>query len=328
MKQEIINKYTDQILYNKLIEFGVKEKYCKEITNNIKEQIYAVLHHWNDISFRKALLIIGMEEGKFYEPEADLDIKSFVVVAIRNSLLEIILSDESKIMELDKPLLEKSVKVITSGAIEYFKNIDFKELGKAVEKEGIKDIYQEIAKNYPMAFEALRQLGNCIGNKVIYPKIEVKSKMKISDLNMSYEKNETNNSTNKRFLKEVQSGINENFTNDLLEYINDILENEEVKVFYADCFKMITRNFEKLLKIIEILLENDRIILTSNYLIMNSYIGKRMEIYRAAHNTKDMNDKLNDIDFLSGLSKTHRNILKEYIKYIRNKKIKDELEIL
>ena len=28
MKQEIINKYTDEVLYNRLLKLNIKEKYC------------------------------------------------------------------------------------------------------------------------------------------------------------------------------------------------------------------------------------------------------------------------------------------------------------
>ena len=100
MKQEIINKYTDEVLYNRLLKLNIKEKYVEKITNDIKEQMYDALYHWNDVKFRNALLILGLEGGKFYMPEADLDIKCFVVVTIRNSLLETVFSDERNLMEI------------------------------------------------------------------------------------------------------------------------------------------------------------------------------------------------------------------------------------
>lgn len=314
MEQEIINKYTDEILYNRLLTFNIKEKYIKEITNDIKEQIYAVLYHWNDVVFRNALLVLGLEEGKFYEPEADLNIKCFVVVAIRNSLLEVVFSVESGLMKLDKCIPEANMRLITSEAINYFKDIDFEKLGREVEKEKIKDKYQEIAQKYPMAWEALKQLGNSIGKKAMYNKVEVKDKIKISDLGQGYKIKED---TDKRWVKDVQSGINESFSDELLDYLNDIIKSEEISVFYVDCFKMITRNFEKLLKIMEILLENNKMILTSNYLITDSYIGKRTKVYRAAHGNKDMMRKMDDMDFLSGVSKLHGAILKGYVESIK-----------
>ncbi len=305
MVQEIINKYTDEVLYNTLVKFNVKEKYILEITNDIKEQIYSILYHWNDIRFRKALLIIGLEEGKFYEPEADLDIKCFVVVAIRNSLLEIIFSDESNLMELKEPVIENNVRLITMDAINYFKNIDFKALSNEVIKIKFKDRYGEVVEKYPMAWEGFIQLGNCLGKKAVYKKVEIKNKIDITNLIEN-----TNDYNNKKSqIRDVQSGISASFSKGLAE----ILKDNSMTILYIDCLKMLTRNFEKLLKVVEILLENDRIFLTSNYLITNSYVSKRSEIYRASHRESDVMDKMKSNEFLLGISKTHRKFLEDCI---------------
>ena len=309
MNNNIINKYTNEILYNKLIEMGIKEIYVQEITLNIKEQIYSVVYNWNDIYFRKGLLVIWQEEGKFYEPEADLVIKNFVVVAVRNSLLEIPFSVESKKVELREPLPEENIKIITSDAINYFKNIDFYKLCQEVQKEEIKDKYKEITNKYPMAWKAICELGNCNSKKTVYTNVEVKDKIRISDLEVDTE-NESKEI--KKFVEDTQSGISEKFSEALVNNIKNILECEN-GVLYADCFKMVTRNFEKLLKLIEILLENNKVFLTSNYLITNSYISKREEIYRASH-TNNIYSRIKSPEFLVGLSKTHRGYLAEIVK--------------
>ena len=51
---------------------------------------------------------------------------------------------------------------------------------------------------------------------------------------------------------------------------------------------MLSRNFEKVLHVLQIALENKKIFLTSNYYISNGYIEKRKIILRAAHNEKDV----------------------------------------
>lgn len=73
---------------------------------------------------------------------------------------------------------------------------------------------------------------------------------------------------------------------------------------------MLTRNFEKLMKVLEIILENGKIFLTCNYLITSSYISKREDIYKAAHNFDDIIKKMNDDSFLHGLSRAHMMALK------------------
>ena len=310
MNQEIINKYTDEILYNQLLNLNIKEKYAIEITENIKEQIYAIIYHWKDVHFRKALLVIGEEEAKFYEPEADLDVKTFVVVAIRNSLIEIIFSDECYKFGIKEALPGKCVKLITSSAIEYFSKVEFNKICEELQGIDINDKYKNIASKYPMAWEALCKLGNCIGKKVIYKNTVPNTKMKITDLKVVHNNKEKQN---QKMICDTQSGINEKFSEAVINYLREILKNKNKSVFYTDCFKMITRNFEKLLQTMEILLENDKIILTSNYLITNSYIGKRENLYRAVHCIDEMISKMKHPDFFAGLSKTHQTILKEHV---------------
>lgn len=72
--------------------------------------------------------------------------------------------------------------------------------------------------------------------------------------------------------------------------------------------------FRKLALIVEIILENEGIVLTNNYLIKNSYIGKRENIYKASHTEQDIKDKLKDKEFYFGLSKFHREILERNAK--------------
>ena len=314
MDNKEINQYIDEILYSQLLRFNIKESYIKEITENIKKQIYSIIYNWDDMYFRKALLVIGEEEAKFYEPEAELDIKSFVVIGIRNSLIENVFSDEGKIFGLKEEIPEANVKLITSEAIIYFRELDLNKICKEIKCMDINDKYRNLANKYPMAWEALCKLGNCIGKKVIYKNTVPNKKMKISDLKKGYIKKEESSCI---IVKETQSGINPEFSDDLIDCLNEIIESEDVSIFYTDCFKMITRNFEKLLKIIEILLENNKIILTSNYLITESYIGKRENLYKASHSTKDVMNKMEHPDFFSGLSKTHQNILREYIQKVK-----------
>lgn len=312
MKVEIVEKYIEEILGNRLEKFEIEERYIQKIKENVQKQIYSLLYHWNDEEFRKAILIIGMEEGFFYEPEADIDVKNFVVVTIRNSYIEDIFSDECQSMGLEKPIPEDLIKVITKEAIEYFKEIDFIEISKCVNELEIDDIYGDIIKQFPLAWEALIQLSRCTNKKIIYKRKMIEEKIMTKKFNNMYGKLEI---SEKKMLKELQSGMSEEFSQELITLLKDLTQ-KEGNVFYADCFKMITRNFKKLLFIIQILLENNEILLTSNYLITDSYIGKRMQILRAAHTTEELVEKMKNSEFLCGLSKTHKEVLESYVKNI------------
>ena len=320
MNEEIINKYTDTILYNSLSRLDIKDKYIMKITENIKEQIYGLIYHWNDEEFRKGLLVIGEEEGKFYKPEAKLDTKSFVVVTIRNSLLEVPFSVDYYKMELKEIMPENYIRLITSEAIEYFENIDFTELSKKLKKSKIDDKYEKIVQKYPMAWEAIKQLGKCVGKKVIYKKVDSKDKMDITNLTNKklIEDNIVSGNDANKVFEDKMSGISEDFSKNLINQLNLLTKDKGASIFYADCFKMITRNFEKLLKVIDFFINNDKILLTSNYLIKNDYIGKRQELYRASHTNKEFLERLKDPNLLLGISKSHYNYMKGFLESINN----------
>ena len=312
MKEETVEIYLEK-LSKRLKSFKIEDKYIQKIVEDIEEQIYSLISHWEDLDFRKGVLSVGLDEGMFYEPEVDIEVKCFVVATIRNSFLEYIFSDECNVMGLDKPIDENLVKDVTKEAIEYFKDKDFIKMSENIKNMNIKDVYGDDTKKYPIAWNALVHLGKCRGNRVVYQKFEKKEKTateEFSEISRNVLKQQEKN--NKKIKMDIMSGINKDFSENLIKMLDDIIKNEN-NVFYADCFKMITRNFGKLLKIIEILLENDKIILTSNYLIENSYIGKRSNILRAAHKQEEVLRKFTNMDFLSGLSKHHREVLKVFL---------------
>lgn len=311
MKNETIEKYIEEILAKILKGFVIPNNIIQEVKDSVRENIYSIIFHWNNIEFRNAVLITGMEEAKFYEPEAPVDIKCFVVVAIRNSYIEQIFSDDCVKIGMDKPVAEEKILIVTKSAIEYFRNVNFSHLTKKIQLTEENDKYLKITKKYPMAWNALIQLGKCNRKKLIYDKVKVEKKIKLEEYNPKEKIIE-------KELKEIESGTTKELSQELIQILKEIIKYPN-GIFYVDCFKMLTRNFEKLLKVIEILLENEAYFLTSNYMLGNTYIGKREKIYRAAHTTKEMYEKMKEERFLNDLSKTHRNILKEYIIYYFNK---------
>lgn len=77
----------------------------------------------------------------------------------------------------------------------------------------------------------------------------------------------------------------------------------EGTILFADSFKSVTRNFEKLLCVIEYVLYNRRSFVMCNCYIANGYIAKRSPLLRASHN---IDEKRRNLENLSGLRKTHR----------------------
>lgn len=146
-----INNYLNEVLTYQLKEFGVSDVICDRITDNINLQMLFLLEYWNDDKFCNTILNIGLEEGEFYQPKARIEVKCFVVVTIRNSLLETLASDAYKCLSATRALSDDEVKLITSKAIGYFSEIDLKALSKSLNFEKISNIYKKVKETYPVA---------------------------------------------------------------------------------------------------------------------------------------------------------------------------------
>ncbi len=78
--------------------------------------------------------------------KAKLNIKCFVVVAIRNSLVESIHSVDFRKVGLIEYIPGNPMKEVTAEAITYFNKIDFCEMCKKINAVNNFDYYQKIIK--------------------------------------------------------------------------------------------------------------------------------------------------------------------------------------
>ena len=91
MMTDAIDVYLNTILTQQLEHMGVQSfpGAIEAVVADIRLRLQSVLSSWHDLRKRNTLLLLGREEGAFYEPRsASLEIRAFVVVTIRNSLLE------------------------------------------------------------------------------------------------------------------------------------------------------------------------------------------------------------------------------------------------
>lgn len=83
-----------------------------------------------------------------------------------------------------------------------------------------------------------------------------------------------------------------------------------IDIFYVDCFKGLSRNFEKILHVLQIILQSEKAFVTCNYYISDGRIEKRKKILRASHSQKDMFDNVRN---LKGLPPFLKSILEEMV---------------
>lgn len=268
----------------------------------MKEQLYSILYNFKDEEFRNAILIIGSEEGTFYEPKNIL-VANMVVVAIRNSLLEGVSSKSYKKYGSNTYLSDLSIKEITKSAVEYFSKIDLLELSNSLILDESKDIYRNISNKYPTAMKALTELSKCSESNLErdYKKLETKP----------FELEELNNVLTDEIKGTVyESGIDSTFNDTLCNLLLEI-KNNNSKLFFIDSFKMCTRNFEKLLKVLEFVLTHDAFFLTNNYFLSNTYVSRRKNLLKASHTTEEAFKKVSS---LYEVSNKYKDLLEEISK--------------
>lgn len=279
---KIIEDYLEKILYMRLREIKMPYRFIKQIQEDIKLRMLSCLTYWKDIESRNTILFLSLEEALFYEPSAvQKYVREFVVTTVRNSMLEIAASDDYRMLKISEPLSNEQIKQITFEAIQYFNNYDMNILANSIISiEDEQNVYSIAKKKFPLAWNVLHQIANLDGYKM---KIEKADQCQREDVEFYYEA---------KLKTVVCNGFTLEFDDTLKEIIGGVIADKN-NCFYSDCFKMVSRNFEKVLHVLQIILENDKVFCTSNYYISCSYIEKRKKILRAAHNSRDAIKNMN-----------------------------------
>lgn len=110
------------------------------------------------------------------------------------------------------------------------------------------------------------------------------------------------------------SGIDPSFDDDLL-FVHEMIKERKAPFYFSPSFKKISRNPEKLFKVIDIVLRDGSSVVTINYYIKNGYIAKRKDLLRPPHHIREVKDKLESI---SGLRKTHREALQLILRQLNS----------
>ncbi len=291
MEKNEIDFYLYNILKKQLQKFRVSSYGLYSTLKNVNKQLNSIIKHWNDKEFLDIIFLTTMEEGNFYEPMVNKHIGNLIVLGVRNSLLEIIASNDYKSFGLKKNIKDSDIKEITSTAIEYFKNIDLEKLSSKITTED--DYYYDTIQKYKISYQVLSKLSKCSIDQleIEFPPIKCEPYF----INEIYSSNDKGTTLK---VREVMSGISEKIDQSLLSLLKGILE-EKASFFYVDSFKYLSRNFDKNLKILEFILTHNGIFLTNNYFISNGYVSRRKELIRANHGDDFNFEAINSIENIS-----------------------------
>lgn len=269
-----IQKYLDSLLNQQLNE--IKYRFRVEIVEDIKNRLCSILSRWEEEEYRKAILFTTKEEALYYEPFAENEIRELVVAAVRNSMLEVAASDNCSKLKMTEVLSNEKIKELTSSAVKYFSNCNIEELVKEAQNIEHEDVYEVAYRKYPLAWKVLKEIAFLEGEQYEFSGIEKSDKAEIDAVCAHTECKTV-----------VCDGYTLEFDDFLKETIGEVITGK-MDAFFVDSFKMLSRNFEKILHVLQIILEYDKVFVTSNYYISNGYLEKRRKIQRAAHNSKEV----------------------------------------
>lgn len=297
---ELINFYIDNILKNQLESFGLLS--CDIILEDVRTKMLSLLNHWKDTEFRNAVLITGFEESEFYEPNANKYLKAFIVLAIRNTTIESAGSDFYKEYKFETQLSDDQIRLITEKAIIYFKQYSLDDISSNVSCSN--DYYYSVSQKYPEAFKVMKLLSALKKKEMYFESLKIDKKSVLLP----------NPNTGMKNTYVIEDGVSLEFNDQLINTLNQAVTIKKLGMF-TDCFKFLTRNYEKVLKIIQYLIENGSSFCTFNYYISNGYIAKRTKLMRASHKVKELNYKFKKNNELSSRHKRCLDLWKEVYRH-------------
>lgn len=288
---EKVTQYLQDVLVPTLDHFRVPAAYTRQIIDTVELQMISFLRHWDDLAFRRTLLLLGSEEGPFYEPAGKVDVKCFVVVTLRNSPIETIQSDNYASAGMQSSLSSQNVKTITSGAIRFFNPLDFSSMCLQAKKCSGCDYYQEIVERHPVAWAALRALGTTSAKIIDYPKVQYNNPFSIEACNEIQINGEDESQKERLTKKVIFDGYSAMWDPQLLELLRK-LSSSSGNNFVVESLKSATRNFEKLMDILEFLLTHDLKFVSTNFYMENGHVERRVKPLRAGHTSKETEKNL------------------------------------
>ncbi len=277
--------------------FGLKNN--ENIIENVQKQMVSLLRLWNNKEVRNGIMFFSKEEAKFYLPKCNIDISSFVVCTIRNSLIETAHSDFYKEYSFEVQLSSEQIKKITIQAIGYFKNISLEKICHELDNDDKDNYYLNIVNSYPLAWHIILEIANMKKHESHFSKKIYEQKIVYLPLAKKQLPNEKN--------IVIEDGYATSFNTFLCESLENAV-NSEQKVFFTDSFKYISRNFEKNIKILQYLLERDCSYVNFNYFISNGYLAIRNNLLKPAHDAKEIRYKFKNNN---DLTSKHKKALKD-----------------
>jgi hypothetical protein len=285
---EAVGKYLADVLTPQL---PLSSRQCDIVVQDVGARLQSLLARWNDHSFRSTILVTAIEEATFYQPDAYLDVKALVVQAIRNSRIEDYHATPHTLIS------DEHMKDILAAGVGYFAALDLEAVAKGAHSIGNKDPFGHLPVRYPNAWEVLSHMSDQAQTKYqpIVATAGTYLQLPRGPVGM------------RRPSIIVANGMDETIDPALAGLLRGI-EVGHLDYFFVPCFKMLTRNIEKLYSVLDYVFHRKALFITANYLMAPGTVLQRIPLVRPPSFTGEVASLLLDP---TGLLEVHHETLKQ-----------------
>lgn len=302
MIQNIVDLYVSDRLRPRLKGSNLSENQMQVIIDDISSRLESLLSVWHDKEYIDTLFELVKEEALFYKPKSQIQIRAFVVIGIRNSVIEDLHSSApyNTLLKTEEDHIARSsafIQEITSDAISFFKE-------KLKRNDNFSAIYEntrfkELDAQYPRAWELLKSMKS---SKTLHQPFEsVVTPVILKQVRSFTARSERN-------ITSTLSGIDPTIDDGLLNQLKHVSDNSDNAVFFVPSFKHISRNLLKVLKVLDFLVYAKVTIVTPNYLFTPEKIAVRNQLLKPIHSNTELHAVLINTH---GVNKEHANALKD-----------------
>jgi hypothetical protein len=287
-----MDRFCDEVLPDMLGEVcGVARQESEAVARDILTRARAMARLDRDT--QRLLAAPFFEESCFHDPrEASSWLKAITTVVVRNSLLEA--------QHASGQVNQGGIRAITTTAAAPLSHL----LATAIDKGDGPSLFTGLADRYPRAWACLDALRNVLVNREArapYRATGPRPTMPHDDELVVVKERTLGASTSGAPAHVVLSGVDPRIDQNLAAVLRQA-DSDPGFVLAITALSRISRNEEKLLRVLEFLLSRGNRVLTSNHLLTASAVYCRTSQF-VRPNSEDVLDGLKD---LSGISGVHR----------------------
>jgi hypothetical protein len=309
---KLIEAYLGSVLSAQLRTLGLDDPSQTIVLNDVRWRLQSLSDIWEDDELRRTALVAGREEATFYEPNGvRIELRAAVVVAVRNSILEDLTASHpfvTAFQALAPCLRDDQVPQITRAAIEALRPWLTLPAPRQPLLEPTKNLWHQLRERYPRAWYRMHLLALGRRGELPVDPTVLGSTGALHELLPELESDAIGELPPDGAV--VVSGYDPRIDPGLLGLLRN-MRASKADVLTIASFKWLTRNPEKLYRVMDAVLLMDKSIITGNYIIARDGVMARDPLLRPPHFESEIRAMFQNT---RGLTRTHREIMARLVR--------------